>query len=341
MKRLLILSLIFALVTSCTKDEVLKDVGDGEKALLSVSLSTETCTKAYGIEHGVQADDNTIQTLEIFVFRINEGNPDNGALDVYKKFSSEELKRLSDLQVYTTLGKKMIYIVANSHRENWAGINNRVLFEQQMAYLKDENVKNFTMTGSAQVEMTTFSTVPITIKRMVARIKLLSVRTAFAGSVYQGIPLTDVKAYLINVQGAKYIYNNTGNDISILNNGEYVESDVLSCAMDGIISDNLTDSINDEGYNVSHYFYCYENEYTEEENGKKFTKLVIEGKLNGTTYYYPIPIKGIIRNHCYTISVTISKPGSVNPQIDVEKGILGSPITVTDWVDYVNNNITF
>ncbi len=118
-----------SILCSCSKDDVIENVEPGMESVLYLSLAPDSKswgggsgTKAVGDGHGTQAYDNNIQTLEVFVFRINEGKPDDGVLDGYRKFTGADLGNLTNLEVQTTTGKKMIYAVANSHRVNWKGM---------------------------------------------------------------------------------------------------------------------------------------------------------------------------------------------------------------------------
>lgn len=339
MRRLMMLAVAVALVCSCSKEKL--DVESGMESMLYVSLQPEDGTKASGAAHGVQTEDNYIQTLEIFVFRINEGKADDGVLDGYRKFTAAELGSLANLEIQTTTGKKMIYAVANSHKSSWKGINTRKLFEEQTARLADDDVKNFIMVGGTTAQLQLATTVSFSIKRMVARVKLNSVKTAFAGGPYEGMSLTDVKAYLINVQASKLIYNGKGDNYEVLNSGRYVEGDANGCTMQGMLYDDVTSSVTDAGYSIPHYFYCYENALESEAAGSKFTRMVVEGKLNGTTYFYPVILKGVARNSCYSVDITIKRPGSTDPGKDVEKGSLMATVTVEDWKVEGDNKVEF
>ena len=75
-----------------------------------------------------------------------------------------------------------------------------------------------------------------------------------------------------------------------------------------------------------------------EGDGKKFTRVVIEGELNGITYYYPIAVPELERNNCYSLDITIKRPGSLDPDSDVEKGTLLATVSVLDW-DIADNNV--
>ena len=341
MKKLLVMVAAGLLFGSCTKNEMLNYVEPGQESMLYLSLAPDSGTKATGDGHGNQVEDNKIQTLEIFVFRMNEGKDDDGLLDGYRKFTAAELTSLTNLEVQTTTGRKMIYAVANSHKENWKGINSRALFEEEKALLQNDDVRNFIMVGNTEAYLQLASSISISVTRLVARVKVNSVKTSFTGGPYEGMALTDVKAYLTNVQASKFICNGLGDNFAILNNTKYVEADVQGCKMTGMISDDIAAEVGDSGHSDPHYFYCYENSLQRETGGNKFTRLVIEGKLNGTTYYYPIPIKGVTRNNSYSVDVTIKRPGSLDPNTDVEKGTMAVTMAVKDWNIIGNSNVEF
>ena len=331
MKRLFVIAMMAAMVCSCAK-EGMESIGfESRECTVYISLKNEDGTKASGTGHGIQADDNNINTLEIFIFRVNDGQADDGMLDGYRKFTGSELTSLDDLEVKTTTGKKMIYAVANSHKESWAGIVTRSAFEAETARLSNDDLKNFIMVGSAEEVLQLASRISVSIKRLVARVQVNSVTAAFDGTPYAGCSLQNVKGYLINVQGMKYISNGSGDNLKVLNSKKYVEADVSACTMQGMLYEDIATSIGASVYNTPHYFYCYENNRTEETETDRFTRLVIEAQLNGTTYYYPIAIKELQGNCCYSIDVKIQRPGSLDPDKDLESGIMELEIEVLGW----------
>lgn len=331
MKKILFMMAVAVMACSCSKEDQPVVAEDLMESVLYVNLKPQEGTKAVGNGHGIQSDDNHIQTLEIFVFRVNEGKPDDGVLDGYRKFTTAELGNLTNLEVQTTTGNKMIYAVANSHRANWKGINTRTLFEQQTALLAQENLKSFIMTGGTEARLQIASTVSFTIKRLVARIQVKSVRTAFKDGPYEGMELKNVKAYLLNAQAEKVIFDGSGDNLKVYNKGKAMEEDADACAMAGMIYDDLGTGISDAGYATPHYFYCFENGFAAENDTDKFTRVVIEGELNGSVYYYPVKLSEVKRNCCYSVDVTIKRPGSLDPDSDVEKGTLSATVSVKDW----------
>ena len=338
MRKMLLAMFVAVMFCSCSKENLIEVVEPLQESVVYINLKNSLISKASGAGHGVQEDDNTINTLEIFIFRVNQGQADDGVLDGYRKFTAQELGDLTSLEVQTTTGKKVIYAVANAHRANWQGINTRALFEQQTALLANDNLKNFIMVGGKEAELGLASTVAFTIQRIVARVQIVSLKTAFAGGPYDGMTLKGVKAYLTNVQGEKYIYNGEGNNLTVLNSKQYIETDAAGCTMSGMLYDNLGIDLSDSGYKTAHSFYCFPNNIDQEGDDKKFTRVVIEGELNGVTYYYPVAVPQLERNNCYSLDITIKRPGSLDPDSDVEKGTLLATVSVLDW-DIADDNV--
>ena len=332
---------VAAMACSCAKEEFKSEEIPMQEGNLHISLVNDQMTKATGDGHTAQADDNNINTLEIFIFRVNEGGVDDGLLDAYKKFTAEDLKTLPLLSVKTTTGKKMVYVIANSHVSSWGDNLKRSAFEEQMAFLQNDNVKDFIMFAGKDITVELESTISMALTRMVSRVKLNSVKVSFAGTPNEGTSLQNVKAYLTNVQAQKLLLDGSGKDLKLLNSKKYVAEDVTGFAMQGMLYDELAESISETTYNTPHYFYCYENSLTEETESDRFTKLVIEGTLNGVTYYYPVPIKDLKRNSCYTIDVRIYRPGSLDPETAVEVGSLDFRLNIQGWNTLPGSTVEF
>lgn len=332
----------FIIVSACSKQSLPGAAGKPEEreSLLTVTLSGLAESKASGAGHGIQAEDNYINTLEVFIFHA-EGNK-AGKLDAYKRFTASD--GISNLKIKATTGKKKIYAVVNSHRENWAGIHTLSGFQQERALLQEDNVKDYIMTGEADITLQVATSVTLAVSRLVARVCLTGIKSLFRGTPYEGYQLSDVKAYLINVHGVKHIYDGNLSVPVILNQKALKEADINSCAMEGMLCEDIPALIDDTGYTVPHYFYTYENMPETETEGNRFTRLVIQADLNGHTYYYPVNInqpgygytgsnnhRGIKRNTSYQINVTILRPGSTDPDKPMEQGALSVNLNVLDW----------
>lgn len=344
MKKLFMIAMAAAAVCSCAKGNVVDNVESQQESTVYITIKNDDSTpltRASGNGHGTQVQDNTINTVELFIFRVNPGQADDGILDGYKKFNSSELETLSNLEVKSTIGKKMIYAVVNSHRESWPTGLTRTIFEQQTAQLFKENIKDFLMVGGKEATLQISTNVSFQISRMVARVRLNSVVASFENTPYAGGALKNVKAYLINAHSEKYLFDGSGNGLKILNSKQYVANDNIGSAMPEILYEELSASIDKSGYSIPHYFYCYSNPLETETENDRFTRLVIEGELNGTKYYYPISLKGIARNSCYSIDVKIQRPGSQNPDQDVAMGTMYISLEVLGWNAIPGSTVEF
>lgn len=350
---LCLLSIAALFMVSCSKENVPEAVQENDRAIVRLSIQGENSlqTKASGSGHGIQSDDNIVNTLEIFIFRnTGEQAVDNGQLELYKKYSAADLSRgLSGLELISSTGKKTIYAVCNSHKDdNFAGVNSLATFKNELSLLKNENVKNFTMCGYKDVELNAVNDITIPVKRLVARVKLTSVSTAFAGTPYEGSTLQNVKAYLINVHAEKLLYNGSNKSGSqVLNLSRYIENDCTGFSMVGMLYESIADKVDDTGNNTTRWFYTFENTIEMEDPtvNDYYTRLIIEGTLNGVTYYYPVNINregfgyvssedtrpGIERNKSYELSVVISKPGSLNPNMPIVNGTVSVSVNVENW----------
>ncbi len=332
---------------SCDKSETTLPYEQEESIVekeCSFRISLVPQTRATGAGHGVQSDDNIVNKVEFFIFR-NEGE-DSGNLDTYKKIEGDELVSLTDISITSTTGAKKIYVVANSHITDWGSISTISDFESKVSMLNSEQIKDFTMIGNAEVTLQSATDVTIPISRLVARVLLSGISTNFAGTPYEGEELSNVKVYLINANGEKrYIDGADDATPVIFNSKSAVADDIASFGMANCIYDEITQPVTDAGYTTEHYFYCYENMAEEENDDVSFTRLVVQADLCGTTYYYPVNINregfghtgesdhaGVRSNTSYSLNITITRPGSLEPDDILEYGALSVDLNVADWI---------
>ena len=328
-----------ALITlaSCTKPCSSCDEPIGE-AELKIELTTQQTRSA---TPPTPSQDNTINSLDIFIFRDSDpASPDYQKLDTYKHLQGSEMENIS---ISTTTGPKLIYVVANDHSNTFSGVTNLTEFRKLTTSLADERLGSFTMFGEASATLSTTSSVSITLERFVARVAITSIKTNFSGTPYAGKTLSDIKLYLINVHGEKLLYNGTPASASplLLNPGGLIGTDANSTAEANLIYEPISGTIDDSGTDVPHWFHCYPNT-TEEISGS--TKMVLQCSLDGVTYYYPIPVNqpgygynpsnghyGVKRNCSYSYGITITRPGSLDPDEPIIPGTLELNIGVSEW----------
>ena len=319
------------------------DIPEGNTSRLRIELLSDSGTPdTRSTEAPTAESDNRINTLDIFIFRnIAPTSKDYQKLDTYKRFEGSDLD-LNNLEITTTTGDKTICVIANSHISDYSSVINMGVFRTLVSRLQNEKPGDFTMYGEENSTLGLNSSVSISLERFVGRIKIASIKTAFTGP-YTGMNLTDCQLFLINAHGDKLIFNGTATDTPvILNNGKIVAEDINSTAYNGLLMDNIAEYIDDSGYTVPHYFYCYANET---DNIDVATKIVLKASIDGVEYYYPIPVNqtnygyaeanghyGIRRNTEYSYGITVTRPGSTDPNEPVVPGSLVlSILDIKEW----------
>lgn len=309
--------------------------GEGTKTTVSTSI----------------AEDNTINTLDILIFRNTDpSSPDYQKLDTYRHFEQTDP---DNIVISTTTGPKTICVIANDHSNTFDGVSDLRSFRELVTNLKDEQLRSFTMYGETDALLDITSEVSVSLKRHISKICVSSIKTLFDGTPYAGKELTDAKLYLLNVHGEKTIANNASSPATplVLNEKKVDGNDVNSLSEAYMIYESLGENIDDTGTETPHYLYCYSNQTSDLE---RCTKVVLEGKLDGVTYYYPIPVNqenygylptnnhyGVAQNTFYSYGITITRPGSLDPNIPIVPGTLEILIDVMDWVNIPHFNKIF
>lgn len=325
-----------SVMTSCQKPCTTCD--EALPSTLTLSLSSPETKSSVST---TQEEDNTINTIDVFIFRNTDPvSEDYQKLDTYKRFSGDAL---NDLTLSTTTGPKTICVIVNEHTDAFAGVTDLTKFRELITDLDKEQLKSFTMYGEITETLGSTSSVSVSVKRYISRIAVTSIKTKFTGTPYSGMTLSNVKLYLVNAHAQKLIYNNGESPSTplIFNSKGLSGDDANSTVEANLIYEPLTGTINDTGITTPYFFYCYSNETN---NIERCTKLVLQCDLNGITYYYPILINqdgygyesttgyfGVRRNTTYSYGITITRPGSLDPNTPLVPGSLDLTVSVDDW----------
>ena len=279
--------------------------------------------------------DGKVERLDVFTFE----NDRLERLDSYQRFNMGDYDgRVCD--VASCSGEKTMVIIANSAAEKygWTDINCRRSLEKKRFDLEDEDPAHPLMTGahsfragdgfSAQIA-------PIT-----GEVVLRSIRCDFSDKTYSSATLTDIKVYLTNVNASCGIWaEDETYPTRIINAGRLNEDDLADLRHPEIVFKEIEREAGREEMNVGVRLRAYPNSCPEESPGTPFTKLVIEGKINGATWYYPIPVNrgrhaeepGIRRNRCYIYDLTITGTGLEDPDGSIAEAAVKVNMEVKEW----------
>lgn len=173
----------------------------------------------------------------------------------------------------------------------------------------------------------------IVLEPVMSKVEVVGLSVKLKGD-YAGKRLTNVQAYLTGVNASCQPMRRDGfRPVEILNNGRLKTSDMDKMAFPSILC-RTPGILREMGGEVTYQtfsLYCYPNDVSAESAGSPFTRLVIQGDIDGQTYYYPIPInrpgygyaagrEGICRNVNYVMDIHITRPGSLSPDQDMQGG---------------------
>ena len=170
----------------------------------------------------------------------------------------------------------------------------------------------------------------VTLRPMLAKITLRSIACEFSGRPYAGERLLDVRAYLTYASQECRPFTSEDRPSSWLNAGRLDEAGTAALSHPETVLQTLTASLGGRIY-PSAGFYCYPNPSDGSVFGSPVTRLIIEGKLRGTTYYDPIDLPGLEADRQYRMDVTLTRAGTTDPDTPAVAGSVRLESQVLDW----------
>lgn len=325
--------LILPTLFSC-KDPIGTDpeITDGNEVTTKVTLD-------------VLEDNSMTGPIDIFTFDDDRA----GHLDSYQRMDTFDG---SSIGIRSQSGRKKVFICANLQRSiyDWTGINSIEALDE--VYLELQKERRGSLYATAEGEVTAGSPVVshMEMRRMASEIVLQSIRCDFRGSAYEGEEITDVCAYLTNVN-AQCPLTSDGHIVPGQTvNSRKLDMDDVSCfAEPDMVYHKMDFNISGKPVEPGISFICYPNTSQKEGPGTPFTRLVIEGKIRGETFWWPIDINrsegtenpGIQRNSRYVFNITISRKGMKDPDTAIGAEDADVLMSVKPWEDKDDNRVMF
>jgi hypothetical protein len=307
--------------------------------MLVLSLVTLTvpvfpgCNKPIHPQDGDFTEEQIKSSVKIAVLKANESQI--RSIDAFI-FNDDKLRRIDSYQRNTELsgeeiligscsGNKVAILCANAPWEKleWKDIHSFNKVASIRVNLEDEVREHPVM--CATTHLNAGDGTAVTLERLTSEVELRSIRCDFSGKPYEGESITDVKMYLTNVNASCSIAPEGEYKIErIINHGGLIPEDVINMINVNTITDTL-ETINPSYTYPGVRLLCYPNIASEETMGTPFTRLVIEGKIQGETWYWPINInrdcgtdhEGIERNMRYIYDITIKSKGTKDPNTPI------------------------
>lgn len=277
-----------------------------------------------------EENERKVNYVQIFVFR------NDGTLEVQSGRESSSTVRLK-----CTTGEKKIYALVNAPSEI-----NDILSSSELEALKtsldDNGLDSFIMIGNITEDITSSQNITVQVKRIVARVGIRKISTNFASEAYNNLDFKITRIFMTNVAGDTD-YQVSAEPAVWFNKLNYTPGDKEDFLYHDIYDVSVSKT---NPYTSADYFYVYPNatETDTHDHGPfcpRYTRLVIETLLGGTTYYYPISIKGIERNKTYDVTnLVITRPGVAHPEDPISSEDFNFTIVIKDWEEGFNSEIT-
>lgn len=293
--------------------------------------------------------DNTKATssdrLDVFTFNDDQMM----SLDSYQRIEGTAAGQAG---IRSQNGDKLIFACANSTHDiyEWAEINSFGSLENIDIRLSEERRGRLVMTGSGHAEAGQRATCTIGLSPMASEVWLRSLACDFSLISGYGRNLQDIKVYLTNVNSACCLTSESvEKPKEIMNQGKLDEDALSKMREPDIIMQNINVHVGIVPYRADIRLLCYPNSCLTEGPGTPFTRLVIEGKLDDETYWWPININrgegisnpGIHRNCRYIYDIILKRKGSKDPDTAIEMEHADIKLETRQWNEKDNYSVSF
>lgn len=287
------------------------------------------------------------RTLDMLIFT----NDDLGYLECWQRTA---LTESGEVSIASMNGEKVLMACSGTDSKgykDWMWVSSLESLQDVWTELEDETASLPVMSGScAFLAGSTGSDLPILpLRRVSGEVHLRSLRCDFKGKPYEGESLSDIHVYLTNVNASCKIWNDTGTASRIINQGKLVTEDVARFKDSSLILQRIEDNVGSKGINTDIRLRCYPNAAQEEGPGTPFTRLVIQGVLDGEVWYWPIDInrdgdsshEGISSNCIYTYDIVLTRKGSADPDTAIKTGTASITLEVEKWEEKEDYTVRF
>ena len=347
----IILALLMGLyaLSSCSKDITPESDAGAETDLLTkgelvlnLDFPEAVATKAVSAYTTAQSYETQVNSVQILVFA------SDGKIDKYLNAGTST----SGISVSTVSGTKTVWAVVNGPDLKSVGTLSEL---QGTAITLGGNQSTTASTGFIMAGSNTCtvgsssSSCSITVSRFVSRVALVSVTNSLPASYGA---MTVNCAYLTNVVGNQNLAGSASASTWYNRFGRADETpQVSSHIIDGGTYKASCEALTYRGISASasngsshtpstpYLFYGFPNGSTAAPGNFSTTfsaqrsVLVVKATVGGTAYYYPVVLDDAApaRNSSYTVALTITGPGSDDPNKPVQKGSMSASITVSPW----------
>lgn len=181
---------------------------------LSVSFSAEVPTRASDLK--ATEEENRLNSVDVFVFRASSSGT-TAALEAHRRANKAELAAKT-VRLEVIPGNKHVYAVANVPESLTSPVTDEASLKALFATFPMNSNGSFVMVGSPAGESnltvgTAGNEVSVTLRRLVARVKLEKIEAAFPAAVEASTTLKVLRVYLTYVPKRVPLVNGDVDDV--------------------------------------------------------------------------------------------------------------------------------
>lgn len=223
----------------------------------------------------------------------------------------------------------------------WSDIRTYGSLARRAFCLEKENPGNPLLYGEGRVAAGITRAVTIVLQPVLAEVRIRSLACDFSDRPYAGAALEHPRLYLTNVSRECHPLTAGEVPFSWLNTGRLDEAATAALPVPEMVLQELETGIGATRLHPDIRLYAYPNPVVEEMFGHPFTRLVIEGSIGGTTYYYPINLARLEGNTSLALDITLTRTGSLDPDIPVSSGTVLLETDTVPWEQRPAATVTF
>ena len=256
-----------------------------------------------------------------------------------------------EVAVASMTGEKVLMACSGleSTPEDWMWVSSISSLTDAWSALEKESADSPVMSGSCSFNAGSDARPELVLRRISSEIHLKSLKCDFKGKAYEGEKLSDIHVYLTNVNASCRIWDDTGATARIINQGRLIKEDVARFEDPNLIYQRIDGEVGADGIMTDIKLRCYPNMAEEEGPGSPFTRLVIQGVLDGEVWYWPIDInrgegrspEGIEGNCSYSFDIVLTRKGSADPDTAIKTESATIMMEVEKWEEKEEYSVAF
>lgn len=316
-------ALALSAFASCNKND--KEVAQPDQKAERVTLSVGIKGNATKATVDGTAAENTVNSIQVFVFKLNEGSY------VYEAYGTDTD---ASVDITVTTGTKQIVAIVNDATD-YSAQTDRATILALANNFKDNGASSFRMAGTLVYKVTSSEhSASIPVNRTAARVRIQKITNALGTHKDESVKinrvyLTNVAAYndYTNVKAATNFYATTSVNSTLDLDGAAVAVAAEKTAINGFTYSALDQAIGSTEsyeYDTPVVLYAYPND-----GATATTRVVVEMVVNSKYYTYPIELATMAANTTYDIAelklVNLGNPSDGDE--DINEGDENDPIS--------------